>query len=92
MTLCTGLAILGLCIPLPGSSRTAIEAAGWIVLEEPASRGEWRSSRSFSADRYRLVVGLSGTQTKVRTVTLLEPVSEPARLTPLLEARGLDAV
>jgi hypothetical protein len=87
MTLCTGLAILGLCIPLPGTTRAAIETAGWIVLEEPTSREEWLSSRSFSSDRYRLTVSIYGTQATARAVILKEQASGPARLTPLLETR-----
>ena len=87
MTLCAGLAVLGLCIPLPGFSRATVEAAGWVVLQEPIGNSEWRSSRSLSSDHYRLVVGLSGTETRVKMVMLVERPSEPARLTSILEAK-----
>ncbi|ATB49362.1 hypothetical protein [Corallococcus macrosporus] len=83
MTLCTGLAILGLCFPLPGTTRTEIEAAGWRVREEDA--GRWWKSGWFSAGTYRVLAGVSGQKDRLQALIIAEPQSEYPQLKPLLD-------
>lgn len=83
MTLCTGLAILGLCFPLPGHTRDEVEATGWFVRHERI--GGWWSSRRFAADTYSIVVGVYGYGNRLRTLTVIEPPSDYPHLAPLMD-------
>lgn len=82
MTLCTGLTILGLCLPLPGHLRSEIEAAGWQMTDDGAG---WWSARWFASGTYKLLVGVSGSGRQVQALIVAEPQSDYPRLGPLLD-------
>ncbi len=72
MTLCAGFTILALCIPLPGTPRSATAEAGWPQFrDQPSTKDEWFSTVSLSVDHYSLVVGLGG-RDEVESVLLRE--------------------
>lgn len=81
--LCTGLAILGLCFPLPGHTRVETEAAGWIFRAEEGNH--WWTSRWFAAGTYRVLVGVVGQKDRVEAVSIAEPRSDNPLLDPLLD-------
>lgn len=68
--LCAGLAVLGLCIPLPGHTRASVEAAGWTVNQE--DRPSWFASQTFASGTFRLAVLVSGTHELVTGVLVSE--------------------
>src|SRR5687768_13413974 len=73
MTLCTGLAILGLCIPLPGTKVSAIQEAGWWPENDQPGAMDWYATRWMSSGTYSLLVGLSGPdRTEVGSIMLRE--------------------
>lgn len=82
--LCTGLAILGLCFPLPGHTRAETEAAGWLYRTEDDSH--WWATRWYAAGSYRVLAGVSGKNARVETLLVLEPRSDHPRLGPLLDS------
>jgi hypothetical protein len=80
MTLCTGFTILALCIPLPGTPRTATAEAGWPQgRDQPSTKDEWFSTVLFRINRYSLAVGLSG-HDEVESVLLRESNGNGAAL------------
>jgi hypothetical protein len=68
--LCAGLAVLGLCIPVPGHTLASVEAAGWMVNRE--DRPSWFASQTLASGTFRLAVLVSGTQELVTSVLLTE--------------------
>lgn len=76
-TLCTGLAILGLCVPLPGESRARVEASGWTVLHEPSTPLEWGATSTLASNGYRLLVSMYGRGDRVLGVHLEELAADP---------------
>lgn len=72
--LCTGLAIWGLCIPLPGHSLDAVSRAGWAVQRAEMGALDWWTSRSMATEDYRLVATVSGHGDVVSAVTIGEKV------------------
>lgn len=82
MTLCTGLTILGLCLPLPGHLRSEIEAAGWHMTDDGSS---WWSARWFASGTYKVLVGVSGGGKQVQALIVAEPQSDYPRLGPLID-------
>lgn len=67
--LCTGLAILGICIPLPGHSIQDVEADGW---ENSGGKSEWFSSRVFASGTYRLSALVKSNEVSVVSVVVRE--------------------
>ena len=67
--LCTGLAFLGLCVPLPGHSLKALAAAGW---ENAGGDNEWFSSRVLVSGTFRLSALVKGDEEVVVSVVLRE--------------------
>lgn len=68
--LCTGLAILGLCFPLPGDLRTSIQAAGWLTTPDGS---RWRATRLFASGEFRVIAALNGDGDALLTLLLVEP-------------------
>lgn len=79
-SLCAGLAILGLCVPLPGASRSQIEAADWPVVIDPQTEAIWGAYSSMASNEYGLLVSLWGNGKTLVGVLLEERV--PAAPTP----------
>jgi hypothetical protein len=72
MMLCAGFTILALCIPLPGTPRTATVEAGWPQFrDQPSTKDEWFSTVSLSVNQYSLVASIGG-HYEVESVSLRE--------------------
>jgi hypothetical protein len=85
--LCTGLAILGLCFPVPGfTSRSQLEQAQWgpFILE---GESDWWVNRSFSSGSFRFVVSLGGRERELRTVFLQSPSMSSVELEKSISGR-----
>lgn len=76
-TLCAGLAILGLCVPLPGESRARVEASGWTVVHETSTPLEWGATSTLASNGYRLLVSMYGRGDSVIAVHLEELAPDP---------------
>lgn len=70
MSLCAGLALLGLCLPIPGTTRAEVDAAGWFTTDDAGKT--WASNRNLSSGTYRVFVGLMGTEAKLEAVVVRE--------------------
>ena len=87
MLLCTGLVILGFCIPLPGTTRAVVAAAGWPQLNDEPTSKDWYANAWMSANKYSLLVGLGGDEDKLQTVVLYErPGNSSPRLQGVIKA------
>ncbi len=84
--LCTGLAILGLCIPLPGHSRSTIEESGWSLFDR--DQPSWSASQTLASGTYAVTVLLTGQNDTISGVLLLElrSVDRDSERSPLLTA------
>lgn len=72
--LCTGLALLGLCIPLPGHSRLSVEQSGWNLLDK--EQPGWSSSAILASGTYVVSVLVTGEGDKVKGVVVTEERAE----------------
>ena len=72
--LCTGLAVLGLCIPLPGHSRLSVEQSGWSLLD--GDQAGWSSSAVLASGSYVVSVLVTGEGAKVKGVIVTEERAE----------------
>lgn len=70
---CTGLAILGLCLPVPGHPVDGMEAAGWVNQSE--EKATWLSANIFASNSYRLEALVEGDLKRVKSVLLRESSS-----------------
>jgi hypothetical protein len=85
--LCTGLAVLGLCFPIPGvTSRSQLEQAKWgpFIAE---GESDWWVNRSFSSGSVGFVVSLGGRQKELLTVFLQSPGMSSSELETSLPVR-----
>ena len=73
MSLCGGLAILALCIPLPGQTRHDIQSAGWPIDGEMSDSTGWGTSRWLASGTYRLLVSMGGSHESIEWIALAEP-------------------
>lgn len=87
--LCTGLAIWGLCIPLPGHSLDAVTRAGWAVQRAEKGAVDWWTSRSMATEDYRLVVTVSGHGDVVDAVVIGEKEDGQQPLRALFEKSSI---
>lgn len=71
IALCAGLAIQGICAPLPSMHREVIGAGGWIVVQDELHDSDWWSNMSFSTGSEHLVVAVAGRNEVVVSVALL---------------------
>ena len=67
--LCTGIAIVGLCFPLPGHLRADVEAAGWLIGRDYSEVG---FSQSMSSGGYNVIVYLTAGPKLLETVSVSE--------------------
>lgn len=72
--LCTGLALLGLCFPLPGHSLESVERAGWGVFDK--DQPVWSASKSFSSGTYHVSALISGRGGAVVSLGVIEKREE----------------
>ena len=72
MSFCAGLAMLGLCIPLPGMSRQALESSGWVLENDQPNSSDWYSSVWMRWNQLVLLVGVSGDGNQVTSVLVNE--------------------
>lgn len=87
-TLCAGLAILGLCVPLPGESKARVEAADWPVVADSAL--DWGVQSSMASNDYRLLVSIWGHGQNVVGVLIEESAQEPPRSERVSKLSRLD--
>lgn len=82
-SICTGLAVLGLCFPLPGQTLTALEEAGWSVFDKDQPR--WSASNNLGAGTYLVSALVAGAGGKVTEVLILEgpPPTQDGYTSPL---------
>lgn len=66
--LCTGLTILGLCLPLPGTLRTDLETGGWGPITSGTRPGAWWVNKVFKSGPAAFSVLVSGQDKNVRAV------------------------
>lgn len=69
-SLCAGIAILGLCLPVPGHSVRSVDEAGWVKQSE--AEGTWSAAHVFASNAYRLGALVEGDQRGVTGVWLRE--------------------
>ena len=81
--LCTGLAILGLCFPLPGQSRSSLEDASWTL---SGDKKAWWENRWFASGMYRALASVFDKGDVVESLLIVEPEGEDSRVTSRLEA------
>lgn len=69
-SLCAGIAIFGLCLPVPGHTVGSVSDAGWVNQSE--EKDTWMSARVFTSNTYRLGALVEGDQRSVTSVWLRE--------------------
>lgn len=79
MSLCMGIALLGLCLPVPGMTRNDLAATGWpsptadrvYIAGTAADDLVWHSSVKVSAGVRKLYVDIVGSGTRIGMVTIM---------------------
>ena len=69
-SICAGLAIFGLCLPVPGHPVDSVKAAGWVNQSE--EKDTWLSAHMFASNAYRIGTLVEGDQRRVTSVWLRE--------------------
>lgn len=69
-SLCAGLAIFGLCLPVPGHPVDSVKAAGWVNQSE--EKDTWMSVRMLASNSYQLGALVEGDLKRVMSVWLRE--------------------
>lgn len=58
--LCTGLTILGLCLPLPGTLRADLDTGGWGPITSDTRTGAWWVNRVFKSGTAVFSISVAG--------------------------------
>jgi len=69
-SICAGIAIVGLCLPVPGYSVGSVKDAGWVNQSE--EKDAWSSAHVFASNAYRLGALVEGDLKRVTSVWLRE--------------------
>lgn len=77
MTLCAGIAVLALCLPLPGIERAELQRSGWSPREDAG--GTWFESRVLASAAFKVVVSVSG-KTKTTEVVFVQALQSGSQL------------
>jgi hypothetical protein len=72
MTLCAGIAIHALCIPLPGIPAGSLAEAGWPTFNDQPGDRSWFGHMWLTANQYRVLVGVMGDSDTLDFVTIRE--------------------
>jgi hypothetical protein len=84
VSFCTGLAILGLCFPLPGATKQQLIEAGWFLQSDGS--GGWFAGRSFRSEMYRVNISLTGAAVLETLVVAEVDRDEPSKIEEIVEA------
>lgn len=68
--LCLGLAVAGICLPVPGTSRSAIANAGWAIGRDELHPDEWWASASLARGSTSLLASVGGHDEKALSLLL----------------------
>ncbi|MCA2978707.1 MAG: hypothetical protein INH41_04925 [Myxococcaceae bacterium] len=72
MTTCTGLLLLGLCLPIPGMTRESIEKAGWVASNDQPGSADSYASVWMRWNELTLLVGVNVDGDRVKLVHINE--------------------
>jgi hypothetical protein len=85
MSFCTGLAILGFCVAVPGTvDRKTLEDSGWSFTGDVD--GYWSRIFHFTSDAGALKIGLNGFKKEYQTMILMEPAQERPKLETYMDS------
>ncbi len=60
LALCLGLAVSGVCLPVPGTSAAAISAGGWVLQQDEDHPSEWWASAVLGGNRGTVIATVGG--------------------------------
>lgn len=60
LALCLGLAVAGMCLPVPGTSVVAISAAGWTLERDADDPSEWWASNALGGKGGGVLASVGG--------------------------------
>lgn len=78
--LCLGLAVAGICLPGPGTARSAIANAGWTIERDELHPDEWWANASLASGSMSLLASVGGHGDKASSLFLATKDSAMAEL------------
>ncbi len=82
MTLCTGIALFGLCLPYPGVSSNALERMGWNVKVIDLKSARWTADLTLRSGSFAISVAVTG-RAEASTSLYFEDASADHGILPL---------
>jgi hypothetical protein len=82
VTLCTGIALFGLCLPYPGVSSNALERMGWVVKVIDLKAARWTADLTLRSGSFSISAAVTG-RAKASTSIYFEDASADHGILPL---------
>ncbi len=76
MSICSGMLLLGLCLPIPGMKQQSLERAGWVLTNDQPGRSDSYASVWMRWNELLLLVGVSVEFERVKLVHIYDRKSK----------------